>query len=146
MKKFLPILICFALTFALTSVGAVSAQAAEVEIEVENEPFDEFEGIWQIITQPNIFISFTDDLLNAIVGIVINVDTLEFGFIVGGLTGNSASFTQLNSASQFDVTITGSSKKRGTLTVNTCTPLAGSTGIGCDIFKTGSVLEFQKIF
>ncbi|MFQ5717184.1 MAG: hypothetical protein ACE5GQ_08790 [Nitrospinales bacterium] len=157
MKKVLTFSVVWAALLILVSVNTASARheteirnGVEVEIEhgveVENEveierEFEKFEGIWRVASDPNLFVSFHDEH-GATIGIVINISTFEASFILGNRLGNSATFTTSSDDNGgFSASMSGLSKKRAKITINSCVPKAGFT---C-MLKNGEV-ELERVY
>ncbi|MFQ5715639.1 MAG: hypothetical protein ACE5GQ_00900 [Nitrospinales bacterium] len=119
----------------------VPENEVEMELEAErnaNRPFRKFEGIWQLVSQPNLFLSLHDEKLD-LIGIVIDINTFDSGYILGTHSGNLGHLTRSSNTDAFDADLVGVSKERATLTVNVCAPEATC------ILKEG-VVDLMKVY
>lgn len=102
-------------------------------------PFRNFEGIWSVPFS-NIYISFNKEGL-VLIGISIDISTFEAGFVIGNISGNTATLTQHNGSDEFNVVLEGLSKNQAKATVVACSPQPS-----CGVFEPGAVLELLKVF
>ncbi|MFQ5715638.1 MAG: hypothetical protein ACE5GQ_00895 [Nitrospinales bacterium] len=106
----------------------------------ESEAAGHFAGIWQVLAEPNIMISFASDN-HDLIGFVMNINTMRSGFIIGTYSGDSAHFTLLNSARHFDATMSQSPGNRAQVTINSCI-----LDSNAPCAPNGAVVDLLKVF
>ncbi|MFQ5716363.1 MAG: hypothetical protein ACE5GQ_04615, partial [Nitrospinales bacterium] len=99
------------------------------------------EGIWSVPFS-TIYISFNTEGLD-VIGVSIDIDNFQAGFVMGAFSGTSVNFTKLKGTTEFSAVLERTSRNQATVTVTTCTPEAGES---CGVFEEGSVLELLKVF
>lgn len=106
---------------------------------VDTRPFKHFEGIWNVPFS-DLYISFNTEGLT-IIGISIDVSTFEAGFVIGTISGNTATLTRHNDSDEFNVVLEGISKNLARVTVVACSPAPS-----CGVFEQGTTFDLFKVF